>query len=104
MQARPGTDGKAPGRVLVAYATRFGSTRDVAEAVASSLRAARLEADVAPVKEVRGLEGYGAVVLGTAACRCTASRTRSGWRPPRRTAAGASAGSSWSSRLGSSGP
>lgn len=66
MTARPGTDETAPGRVLVAYATRYGSTREAAEAVATSLRDAGLATDLVPVKEVRGLEGCAAVVLGTA--------------------------------------
>lgn len=52
--------------VLVAYASKYGSTREVAERVAACLRAAGLNADVTPVGEVRSLEGYSAVVLGTA--------------------------------------
>ncbi len=66
MSVRPVTVATARGRALVAYATRLGSTRDAAEAVASGLRGAGLETDVVPAREVRGLEGYGAVVLGTA--------------------------------------
>lgn len=52
------------GRTLVAYATMYGSTREVAEAVASTLRGAGVDAEVKPAGEVRKLEGYGAVVLG----------------------------------------
>jgi len=55
-----------PASVLVAYATRHGSTQEVAEAVAASLRERRLEIDLRPAREVRSLEGYSAVVLGTA--------------------------------------
>jgi len=51
-------------RVLVAYATRYGSTREAAEAVAATLREHELEVDVQPMREVRTLEGYRAVVLG----------------------------------------
>ena len=52
--------------VLVAYASRYGSTQEVAEAVAATLRARGLEVDIQPMREVRALEGYHAVVLGTA--------------------------------------
>jgi menaquinone-dependent protoporphyrinogen oxidase len=52
--------------VLVAYATKAGSTREVAEVVARTLREHGLEADLRPVEEIGTLEPYGAVVLGTA--------------------------------------
>jgi len=55
-----------PASVLVAYATRYGSTQEVAEAVAATLRERRWEVDLRPAREVRSLEGYSAVVLGTA--------------------------------------
>lgn len=50
--------------VLVAYATRYGSTREVADAVGNRLRAASLEVDVRPVDGVDSLDGYTAVVIG----------------------------------------
>jgi len=50
--------------VLVAYATRYGSTQEVAEAVAATLREQGLEVDFSPMREVRTLEQYRAVVLG----------------------------------------
>jgi menaquinone-dependent protoporphyrinogen oxidase len=50
--------------VLVAYATRYGSTPEVAEAVAAALRESGLAVDVQPARKVRTLEGYSAVVLG----------------------------------------
>jgi menaquinone-dependent protoporphyrinogen oxidase len=50
--------------VLVAYATRYGSTQEVAEAVAAALRESGLAVDLQPMRQVRSLEAYGAVVLG----------------------------------------
>ena len=50
--------------VLVGYATRYGSTREVAEAVAAVLREQGLVVDVRPVRDVGSVEGYRAVVLG----------------------------------------
>jgi len=51
-------------RVLVAYATRYGSTGEVAEAVGARLRESGLEADVRTLKEARPDDGYNAVVFG----------------------------------------
>ncbi len=50
--------------ILVAYATRYGSTQEVAEAVSATLRERGLEVDLQPMRKVRTLEGYRAIVLG----------------------------------------
>ena len=50
--------------VLVAYASKYGSTQEVAEAIAETLRESGFEVDLQPMRKVRTLEGYGAVVLG----------------------------------------
>ena len=50
--------------VLVGYATRYGSTQEVAEAVAATLRECGLEVDLQPLQEVRSLAGYDAAVVG----------------------------------------
>ena len=50
--------------ILVTYATRYGSTQEIAEAVAETLRADGLEVDIQPMRNVRTLEKYGLVVLG----------------------------------------
>ncbi len=50
--------------ILVAYATKHGSTQEVAEAVAAALHEHALEVEVQPASEVRALDRYGAVVLG----------------------------------------
>jgi menaquinone-dependent protoporphyrinogen oxidase len=51
-------------KVLVAYASQYGSTREVAEAVAATLRQCGLDVDLHPMRDVRTLEVYGAVILG----------------------------------------
>ena len=53
-----------PASVLVAYATRYGSTQEVAAAVAVALRERGLDAEVLVASKVRSLEAYHAVVLG----------------------------------------
>jgi menaquinone-dependent protoporphyrinogen oxidase len=53
------------GKLLVAYATRYGSTAEAAEAVGVRLRDHEFEVDVRPVKQAGSLEGYDAVVFGT---------------------------------------
>lgn len=58
------TDDKAA--VLVAFASRHGSTEEIAEAIADALRQAGLVAETAEVDEVGDLARYRAVVLGSA--------------------------------------
>jgi menaquinone-dependent protoporphyrinogen oxidase len=53
-------------RILVAYATKHGSTREVAEAVAATLHRPGLPVDTKAAAEVDGLDGYTGVVLGGA--------------------------------------
>jgi menaquinone-dependent protoporphyrinogen oxidase len=52
-------------RILVAYGTRYGSTREVAETVAATLGEQGIETEVKQAREVRSLDGYDGVVLGT---------------------------------------
>ena len=52
--------------VLVTYATRAGSTRELAEQVSAALTAARVVVDLKSVDQVSCLSGYDAVVLGSA--------------------------------------
>lgn len=52
--------------VLVAYATKHGSTREVAADVARVIRQSGMEVEIRPAREVKNLEPYRAVVLGGA--------------------------------------
>lgn len=65
-EARPvaGVETVEGPRILVVFATRHGSTPEVAEAVAEELRAGGAEVDVRPASLDGGLRGYRAVVLG----------------------------------------
>lgn len=50
--------------VLVAFATRYGSTEEIAEAIRAGLRESGCQADVRRFDQVATLAGYEAVVLG----------------------------------------
>ncbi len=54
-------------KVLVAHASKYGSTAEIAEKIGEVLRQGGLKVDVAPVKEIRDITPYRAIVLGTAA-------------------------------------
>jgi menaquinone-dependent protoporphyrinogen oxidase len=51
-------------RILVAYASRRGSTREVAESIAVTLGALEADVETRPAHDVHSLEGYDGVVLG----------------------------------------
>ncbi len=53
-------------KILVAYASRAGSTAGVAEAIGKTLAENGAEVDVLPMKEVKDLSPYQAVVAGSA--------------------------------------
>jgi menaquinone-dependent protoporphyrinogen oxidase len=54
------------GKILVTYATCTGSTVGVAEAIGKTLTEAGLRVDVLPMRDVRDLSAYAAVVAGSA--------------------------------------
>jgi menaquinone-dependent protoporphyrinogen oxidase len=53
-------------QVLVAYATKYGATAEIAEKIGEALRQVGLHTDVLPVKRIKDLAPYHAVVLGSA--------------------------------------
>jgi menaquinone-dependent protoporphyrinogen oxidase len=53
-------------QVLVAYATKYGATAEIAEKIGQVLRQAGLPTDVLPADRVSDLTPYRAVVLGSA--------------------------------------
>ena len=55
-----------PVRVLVAYASRMGSTAEIADAIAARLRHAGLDVTVAPCAQAPDPAGFDAVVCGSA--------------------------------------
>jgi menaquinone-dependent protoporphyrinogen oxidase len=53
-------------KILVTYASRFGSTAGVAEAIGKTLAEQGAQVDVLPVRDVKDLAPYQAVVAGSA--------------------------------------
>lgn len=53
-------------KVLVAYASKYGATCEIAEKIGQVLSQAGLAVDVLPAKQTRSLDAYTAVVLGSA--------------------------------------
>jgi menaquinone-dependent protoporphyrinogen oxidase len=51
-------------KILVAYASKQGSTAEIAQAIAKELQAAGHTADAADVTGIASLEGYAGVVIG----------------------------------------
>ena len=51
-------------KILVTYATKNGSTTDVAQAIASRLREHGCSVEIQPVNDVRDLKEYGFLVAG----------------------------------------
>lgn len=51
-------------KVLVAYASTNGSTQEIAEVIAATLRENGLTVDLQPMRKVRSLQEYRAAVLG----------------------------------------
>lgn len=61
---RPRTLGRMQRTVLVAYASKHGSTQEVAHAVAEELQKHDFDVETLPAREVEDLRPYAAVVVG----------------------------------------
>lgn len=53
-----------PASILIAYASRSGSTAEVAQAIGATMDESGLAVKVLPISAVDSLEGYSALVLG----------------------------------------
>jgi menaquinone-dependent protoporphyrinogen oxidase len=53
-----------PEKTLVGYATKYGSTQEVAEVIADVLRETSRDVEVRELHQVKSLAGYSAVVMG----------------------------------------
>ena len=54
-------------KILVAYASRHGATKGIAERIAGTLERTGLEVTLRPVQDAGSVDGYGAFVIGSAA-------------------------------------
>jgi menaquinone-dependent protoporphyrinogen oxidase len=52
--------------ILVAYASKSGSTIDVAQTIGKGLADKGATVDVLPVKAIKSIDGYRAIVIGSA--------------------------------------
>ena len=52
--------------VLVAYASKYGSTREIAEAIVETLCKNEIQADLRSADSVKDIQGYKGVILGSA--------------------------------------
>ena len=51
-------------KILIAYASTHGSTQEVAETIAATIREQGIAVDLQPARNVKTLNGYNAVMLG----------------------------------------
>ena len=53
-------------KILITYATKYGSTHEIADKIGEVLHNAGIEVELLPVDQVETLSNYGAVVFGSA--------------------------------------
>jgi menaquinone-dependent protoporphyrinogen oxidase len=53
-------------KTLVAYASRAGSTIEIAARIAEMLTSKGVQVDLMPVEKVKGVSGYNSIILGSA--------------------------------------
>ncbi len=53
-------------KLLVAYASKYGSTAEIAEVIGQELRKREVEVEVKPVDRVGSLDGYNGFIIGSA--------------------------------------
>lgn len=51
-------------KLLVAYATRYGSTEEVAHSITSTLSQLGIHVDVSPMHDIHTIDDYDAIILG----------------------------------------
>jgi menaquinone-dependent protoporphyrinogen oxidase len=53
-------------KALIAYASKYGATKEIAEKIGEVLKQEGLEADILPVKSIKSLADYQDIVIGSA--------------------------------------
>ena len=56
-------------RVVIGYASRFGSTREIAVRIAGTVRSRGNDVDVRSIDEISEIDHYGAMVFGSGVIR-----------------------------------
>lgn len=68
-------------KILIAYASKCGSTGEVAEAMAEALCAQGASVDIKLAKDVTSLDGYSRVIIGSAIRMGLGTRSARGHKP-----------------------
>ena len=56
-------------KILITYASRSGSTTEIAAAIANTLQQENIPVDILPMEDVRELSCYSAVIIGSPICK-----------------------------------